>query len=287
MKIALGTVQFGLDYGVANRKGQPRLEEISNILDKARASGIEMLDTAAAYGTSEETLGIIGVDNFAIVSKIPPAQSSIQITKSYIQKHLKQSLDYLRLDSLYGYLFHRPLELLSTEGEALYKQLLSLKHQGLIKKIGVSIYAPEDLEQLVPFFDFDLVQAPMNIVDRRMLDSGWLLKLSKKNVEIHIRSAFLQGLLLMATDERPEYFKPWSSIFYDFDSWLKENNYSALEAAVGFLNGIDEIDKIVIGVDSTKQLSEIISVSQSKIYKVPDSFKSDAVELINPALWKI
>lgn len=287
MKIALGTVQFGLDYGVSNTKGQPSLEKISDILDKASANGIETLDTAAAYGDSEKILGAIGVGKFAVVSKIPPSHSNIQITQSYIRKHLKQSLEDLRLDRLYGYLFHRPLELLSEDGEALYKELMDLKCQGLISKIGVSIYGPEDLEQLAPYFDFDLVQAPMNIIDRRMLDSGWLAELSKNDVEIHIRSAFLQGLLLMPTDERPDYFKPWSEIFDNFESWLQENNYSALEATIGFLNGIDEIDKIVVGVDSMTQLSEIISISQSKIYKIPDSFKCDAINLINPALWEI
>ena len=287
MKIALGTVQFGLDYGISNIKGQPSLEKISDILDTASASGIETLDTAAAYGNSEKILGAIGVGNFSVVSKIPPNQSNIQITQSYIRKHLKQSLEDLRLDRLYGYLFHRPLELLSENGEALYKELMDLKYQGLINKIGVSIYGPEDLEQLAPYFDFDLVQAPLNIIDGRMLDSGWLAELSKKDVEIHIRSAFLQGLLFMSTDERPDYFKPWSEIFDDFESWLQENNYSALEATIGFLNGIDEVDKIVVGVESMKQLSEIISISQSKIYKVPDSFKSDEIKLINPALWEI
>lgn len=287
MKIALGTVQFGLDYGVANIKGQPSMLDVSDILNKASASGIETLDTAAAYGNSEKILGTIGVSNFSVVSKIPPNQSNIQITKSYIRKHLKQSLKDLRLDRLYGYIFHRPLELLNSGGEALYNELMNLKYQGIINKIGVSIYGPEDLEQLVPYFDFDLVQAPMNIIDRRMLDSGWLAKLSKKDVEIHIRSAFLQGLLLMSTDERPDYFKPWSELFDSFEGWLRENNYTALEAAIGFLNGIDEVDKIVVGVDSMRQLSEIISISQSKIYKVPDSFKSDEIKLINPSLWKI
>ena len=176
MKIALGTVQFGLEYGVANTKGRVPEETAQDILSLARELGVDTLDTAAAYGTSEEVLGRTGVDAFKVISKVPPGTEHIEKPANWVKRCIDQSLSNLRCDSLYGLLLHRPLDLLQSNGRELYDALVDIKRQGLAKKIGISVYGPDDLDKLATF-DFDLVQAPMNILDRRLKNSGWLVSL--------------------------------------------------------------------------------------------------------------
>lgn len=284
MKIALGTAAFGLNYGVANKSGRVPNTNVKEILETARSLGIDVLDTAAAYGCSEEVLGNNGVDKLKIITKLPLNTDSNPELSSWVNLCVNQSLENLKVDSLYGLLLHRPLELLTSNGQALYHALVDLKKQGLVQKIGISVYGPEDLAQLANF-EFDLVQAPMNILDQRIKDSGWLAQMKANGVEVHIRSVFLQGLLLMADEQRPDYFKPWRSLLSTYHAWIQEQGLTPLQACLGFLNGHTEIDKIVVGVNTSQQLQEIISASTTQIPPVPVSIKAADQKLINPAKW--
>lgn len=286
MKIALGTVQFGLEYGVANTKGRVPEETAQEILGLARELGVDTLDTAAAYGTSEEVLGRTGVDAFKVISKVPPGTEHLEKPANWVKRCIDQSLSNLRCDSLYGLLLHRPLDLLQSNGRELYDALVDIKRQGLAEKIGISVYGPDDLEKLAAF-DFDLVQAPMNILDRRLKNSGWLEKLSKQGTEVHIRSAFLQGLLLMPAAQRPEYFKPWRSLFTEYDAWVAVQQLTPLQACLGYLNGHPEINKIVVGVDTPEQLREIVSAAKTPTPTLPDNIQTSDLNLINPGLWAL
>ena len=287
MKIALGTVQFGMKYGVANTGSRVGSAEVQEILGAARAAGIDTLDTAAAYGNSEQVLGQIGVDSFNIVSKVPPQTENTAGSSDWILRSVEQSLINLKTDCLYGLLLHRPLELLHANGGEMYKTLLSLKEQGLVEKIGASIYGPSDLDKLAENFDFDIVQAPMNILDRRLESTGWLNKLSNCGTEIHIRSAFLQGLLLMPLDQRPDYFKPWQALLADFDAWVEGNNCSPIQACLSYLNQYPEITRIVVGVETEEQLWGVISAMNSPMAFVPENLQTNDLNLINPACWKL
>jgi len=287
MKIALGTVQFGLEYGVANTSGRVSSAEAKEILNAARLAGIDTLDTAAAYGNSEQVLGDSGIDSFKLISKVPLRPESKESPFDWVLKSVERSLINLQTDSLYGLLLHRPMELLHSSGGELYEALLGLKKQGLVEKIGASVYGPEDLDELANDFAFDIVQAPMSILDRRLESSGWLGKLSERGTEIHIRSAFLQGLLLMPSDQRPDYFKPWKALLADFDAWIEEQNLSPLQACLGYLNQYPEIARIVVGVETAKQLQEIISAVDSSLAPVPETLQTNDLNLINPAFWKL
>lgn len=285
MKIALGTVQFGLAYGVANTTGRVPENTTHDILRLARELHLDTLDTAAAYGTSEEVLGRAGIDAFNVISKVPPGAEHTEKPASWLNRCIDQSLSNLRSDSLYGLLLHRPLDLLRPNGGALYEALVNIKRQGLAGKIGISVYGPDDLDKLADF-DFDLVQAPMNILDRRLKSSGWLEKLSKQGTEVHIRSAFLQGLLLMPAAQRPEYFKPWRKLLSEYDTWVSRQQISPLQACLGYLNGHSEINKIVVGVDTPEQLRDIVSAANARTPPVPESIQTLDPNLINPGLWK-
>ena len=287
MKFGLGTVQFGTNYGIANSRGQVPLEEARAILGHAFRNGINTLDTAAAYGESEERLGEIGVADWQIVSKLPPVNPHCYDILQSVETTVAGSLQRLNVRSLYGLLLHRPLQLLEQYGDRLYFALQEVKHRGLARKIGISIYDPLELEVLSKRYHFDIVQAPLNPVDRRLIDSGWMFRLFEENTELHVRSIFLQGLLLMGADQRPVKFARWSSIWDRWDGWLKAENISSVEACVSFALSFEEISKVIIGVDSLRQLGEILEAAQRTIPHYPDGFKSCDQDLVNPAKWNI
>ena len=197
-KLALGTVQFGLDYGIANDTGQVQAAQMKTILEMADNAGIHLLDTAAAYGDGELRLGQCGVNQFKVISKLPAYISTQASPSEWVIKHVQASLTQLQCDHLYAYLLHRPADLLGEYGCELFDTLMHLKQQRLIEHIGVSIYSPDALDQLFDRYPLGVVQAPLNIFDRRFLYSGWLQKLHEHGVEIHIRSAFLQRIVIDA-----------------------------------------------------------------------------------------
>lgn len=290
MKIALGTVQFGQKYGLSNEAGKVYELEVNRILKLAANSDIRLLDTAVAYGESEKVLGNIGVKFFDLVTKLPAVDligsGDVSSIDGWVREHVERSLNNLNVKSLYGLLLHRPADLLDVEGDRLYETLLKLKEENIVKKIGVSVYAPEELEVLMRYFDFDIVQAPMNIIDRRLDTSGWINRLKKSNVEIHIRSVFLQGLLLMRGENCPSYFKPWNDILDRYYQWLDQEGLTALEACLGYVLQFQDIDRVVVGVDKEIQLKDILdAVTTRKVVIPPSNISSEDERLILPSKW--
>ena len=211
--LSLGTAQFGLPYGVANQRGQISLDDARAILRCAESAGIDTLDTAIAYGDSEDRLGEIGVASWQVISKLPGIPEDCTDVATWVSHAVEASLCRLGISQLRVLLLHCPAQLLSEQGEVLYAALAQQKRNGLVKKIGVSIYEPDELNALCLNFDFDVVQAPFNIFDRRMIDSGWLVRLSQRGIEVHVRSVFLQGLLLQQPVDRPIKFQRWRSLW--------------------------------------------------------------------------
>lgn len=284
MKLALGTAQFGLPYGIANNAGKVSQSEVAKILTRACESGIDLLDTAITYGDSETSLGLAGVDGFNVVTKLPAdIDSNVDM---WAAKHLKASLNRLGVDAVYGLLLHRSEQLLGPYGQALAKTLLKLKAEGLVSKIGVSIYAPEELEAVMRICAIDLVQAPFNLIDQRLMTSGWLPRLHDADIEVHVRSAFLQGLLLMPRHHVPEKFLPWSALFDRWYLWLDDGQSTAVQACLAFVNH-PMIDRVVVGIDSLVQLNEILhAITFSPLVKLPDLACNDT-NLINPSNWSL
>jgi len=284
-KLALGTAQFGLEYGVANESGRTNQEEVKAILQLARSNGVFSIDTAIAYGDSEEQLGTGGTTGFNVVSKLPAIPENCVDIKSWVRAQVLGSLSRLNTDCLHGVLLHRPEQLRSLGGSVLYESLEELKKEGLVKKIGISVYSPNELELLIPSFKFDLVQAPLNLIDQRMHISGWLGRLKCDGIEVHTRSAFLQGLLLMPPNTVPEYFSHWKNIFTKWHGWLAENNASAIEACLSYLFSIKDIDHVIVGTENFQQFAQVADVIRNgKSSRFPDIQCNDE-KLINPALW--
>lgn len=285
-RIALGTVQFGLSYGIANSSGKVPDAEAARILDDAARLGIDTLDTAIAYGDSESVLGAAGVSRFRIVTKLPAVPDNCIDIEHWAREHMRQSLQRLRVDSVDAVLLHRPDQLLMSGGEQLYGALQNLKSSGLTRNIGVSIYAAQELDLLCRHFDLDLVQAPFNILDSRLLLSGWLDMLHQRGIELHTRSVFLQGLLLMPTDVRPAAFQRWQPIWSEWDRWLKEVGLTPLQACLRYILSFKKIDRVVVGIDNIEQLRQIVSVSDTDLPSLPCWPGNMDADLLNPANWK-
>lgn len=284
-RLALGTVQFGLPYGIANQSGQVSRSEAKNMLQIAAKKGIDTLDTAIAYGESETCLREVGTQKFKLVTKLPAVPDGRGDINCWVHEQVAASFSRLGVDSVYGLLLHRPDQLLKTEGQLLFNALRELKETGLVQKIGVSIYTPDELDALIPRYRFDLVQAPFNLVDRRLHTSGWLKRLNDENIEIHTRSAFLQGLLLMPQDAIPKKFAAWSDLWNKWHDWLSHHSGSAVQACLAFPLSFPEINRVVVGADSVSQLEQIITAATSVApVDLPD-LRCEDENLINPAHW--
>lgn len=287
MKLALGTVQFGLDYGIANKHGQVPYDEAASILSKARDVGLDMLDTAMGYGNSEQRLGELNVEDWNVVSKMSTIPDGCSNIIKWVNESVSDSLGRLNVKSLYALLLHRPQQLLEKDGVKLFNALQKVKKSGLVKNIGISIYEPVELDNICSRFDIDIVQAPFNIFDDRLINSGWMKRLKELNIELHVRSVFLQGLLLMKPSERPEKFNRWNLHWNDYDAWLKENKLEPIQACLRYALSFNEIDKVIVGVDTLSQLEEVIAASNGMIPNATNRLRSDDVDLINPARWNL
>jgi len=284
-KLDLGTVQFGLAYGVSNQScAAVALPEAAAILDEARELGVDTIDTAVSYGESETVLGCLGTEGFDVVTKLPGLPSACADLHSWVQEQLQASMARLSATRLYGLLLHRPADLLGPQGDELYYALLSMRERGLIAKVGISIYDPAELDELCARYDFDLVQAPFNILDTRLVDSGWADRLEERGTELHLRSAFLQGLLLMPPDKRPQRFARFAPVWACWDDWLRACGLTQLEACLRAALKCTQASKVVVGVDSREHLLEISAATDGALPSRPawPPFDSD---LINPSAW--
>lgn len=283
-KLALGTAQFGMNYGIANRNGRPPFVEIERILDAASAAGVTMLDTAIAYGDSEELLGAVGVEGWDVVTKVP---AGVNYRTTTLKELVEASLERLRLPRLYGLLLHDQEALLGPDRDYFLAELSALKEEGLAGKVGISIYGPERLGDLLDAGPLDLIQGPLNLFDQRMLESGWLEQLQLRNVEFHARSVFLQGLLLTPLKMVPRAFAPFLQELKYLWQWRSESRVTALSSCLGFVLGNSQVDKTVVGVDSVGQMNEILDSLQEIGAVDVSSLSSDKLALIDPRRWGV
>jgi aryl-alcohol dehydrogenase-like predicted oxidoreductase len=284
--LALGTVQFGMRYGVARQDRRVTQAEAAAIIQRARAAGIDCLDTAVAYGDSESRLGEIGVDGWNVTTKLPPLPERVASLTEWVRDHVEGSLRRLRIPHLDALLLHRALDAVGTHGKAYLRSLNSLKEAGIVRAIGISIYGPDELAATWSSWRPDIVQAPLNVLDRRLETSGWLAKLARNDVRVHTRSVFLQGLLLMPADRRPERLRKWDPILDQWIAWCRERNIEPVEAALAVAMTQPEVERVVVGVDSVGHLERIVSASVRTVPIAPVDLASDVLELIDPSKWR-
>ena len=273
-KLVLGTVQFGLQYGV-NSAGRPTQEAVKGILNEATKGGITTLDTSSAYGNSEEVLGesIATPEQFKIVSKYPKGETPVG-------EMFNSSLMRLKVDKLYGYLLHH-FEVYKNNPKV-WDEFVALKESGRVQKIGFSLYTPEELEFILNNDSpFDLIQVPFNIFDKKFLP--YMKELHEKGVEIHVRSTFLQGLFFKDRNALPEKLLPMKKYLLQLDDFSKKTGLSISEIALNYNLQNPYIDGVLIGVDNVEQLQ--MNLNSVKNTPIDIEIEVKEQELLNPVNW--
>lgn len=286
MKLALGTVQFGLDYGAFGDNARPGIDMVTATLDRARAAGVECLDTAAAYGDSEAVLGQVGAtQDFAIVTKVPKLNSGIA-SEAAIRQIIAESLIRLKADQICGLMAHSADDLLGPNGEMLWSVMIAAQNAGQVERIGVSVYSPEQADAIIARFPIGIIQLPFNVFDQRALQSGLFTRLQQRGIEVHVRSVFLQGLLLSELNDLPAGLAFAAPLLLEFQNQCRNTGCSFLAAALAFVRHQAEVDKILVGVRNVSELEGILTAWQSDP-ALPDFSRlaSDDLNLINPANW--
>jgi aryl-alcohol dehydrogenase-like predicted oxidoreductase len=285
-KIILGTANFGQKYGVANDIGQLPMGTIASILQMAKTSNIKLIDTASGYGEAESILGIHGGKDFQYISKIGHLKNTS--SEGEIINCIEVACKRLNVNTLDTILLHRTDQILSSDGKAIVKNLDKVKAVGLVDNVGVSVYNTQELKQCFSIMDLDTVQLPFNVFNQRFADQELIGILKKKQIEVHARSVFLQGLLLQKTEEIKGYFYPWIGKIERWHDICREFNLSQYQLALTYALNQLWIDKIVIGVDSPLHLEQILNMNFKKINgETLRHLEVHDEELINPSLWKL
>lgn len=291
-KIVVGTAQLGLSYGIANKTGKVNFQTAKEIFLNSKANRVFHVDTAKLYDDSEKIIGDVLPDgNWKIITKTPVFnQSYIGANEvEILSSSLNDSLMRLNLKTIEGLMIHNCEDLFKSGGWKLFKEMQNLKKQGLVRKIGVSVYNEKNIRSVLEKFEIDIIQLPVNIFDQRLIHSGCLTFLKNKGVEVYARSIFLQGLLLMRTGEIPIYFEPIKEKIERFIKTSSDLSVNRLTLALGFVLNIKEIDHVVVGVDDLSHFNEIID-SLSAIPKIDinnyDYLSINDPMFVDPSEWK-
>lgn len=283
--LGLGTAQLGLPYGVSNRKGQPSEAEAAAILECALEGGIRTIDTALAYGDAEALLGRLlpGDADVRIVTKTAPSKGreAGAADPDEVKRSAHRSLERLRRDRLDALLVHHGSDLALPGGERLARCLTELRDAGLVRKLGVSIYDREELDVARSLLPLDVVQLPLNALDRRLLLDGTLAALAGEGVEVHVRSAFLQGLLLMDPEELPARLGAARAPLRRFRELGERHGLGPLEAALAAVRDLPGLGTILVGANSAAELAGCIAALDAP---VPAGFAAVDLAVDDPAV---
>jgi aryl-alcohol dehydrogenase-like predicted oxidoreductase len=285
MKLVIGSAQLGMNYGLFNAK-KINHNEFKKIEKLVLNSNINFIDTATSYGDSENIIGNSKLRNLNIITKIKlPNKKNIHI-KNWVVKEILKSLIKLKINKIYGVLVHNYKDLLGEYGKDYLLSLQELKKKKIIQKIGISVYNPKEIEKIWKFWKPDLIQVPLNPLDSRILDSGWVNVLKKSKVRIFARSVFLQGLLINE-DSSLRINRDHKIFLKKFKNWCYKNNISLLNGCIHFVKQFKKIDYLVVGFNNYNQLREIIGVFKKKQITIPKIFSTKEIDLIDPRKWNL
>ena len=296
MQLALGTVQFGMDYGIRDQK-QPSCDDALRMLDYATQNGINTIDTAAAYGMAEDIVGsflskkTIPRDNLFIISKVTPNildDIKPENYKKVINQQLCNTLVKLNTDYLDSYIFHSSRYAFNDE---MLSALHEIKQEGKIRHCGVSVYYPNEALKCLKSDYVDFMQLPFSIFDQRMYNEGIFdFAKDRTNFTIHSRSAFIQGLILMDENEIPPFLNRAKPLVKKIDKLCKDYNITKISLAINYIKQFDVISHLVFGVDNIEQLKEDIKIFDNHIpenilHNISKEFKNIETDIVMPSLW--
>ena len=289
-KIGLGTAQWGMQYGVSNQQGQTPLDEVHNILKVARNAGISLLDTASLYGNAEQALGKSNLSSFRVITKTPKFGKDL-VSRADVEclvLAFTESLQRLCLKSAYGLLMHDVNDIFAPNGSQLVDALELLKSQGLVSKIGVSVYSSSQIKKALDCCNPDIIQLPINVLDQRLIQDGTIAYLSSLGIEVHARSVFLQGLLLMKiNDKMPKYFEPWIPLLSKWHRFCSDQLISPLHAALGYVCGLKDVSYALVGVQNQNQFKEILDDLTTLDFSSFEQFACNDPKVLDPSMWSL
>jgi aryl-alcohol dehydrogenase-like predicted oxidoreductase len=291
-KICLGSAQFGFSYGITNSAGKVLDDEVISLLAKAALSGISLLDTAQAYGDSEEVLGrSLSVNHgFSLITKLSaqPQDSFSEASVAQWEQAFQGSCRRLGLGQLDGFLLHSPDDLRKPGSEYLHQWLISLRDRGLVRRLGMSIYAKEDLVDIDTNL-LDLVQLPLSIYDQRLIVDGTVDQLKALGCAIHVRSVYLQGLLITPADAWPGWVSELArQHHFAFEQFALERSCSLLDLALGFVRALEGLEAVVIGLCNRAELDALLQAWERPIPLAKGeghSWASPDIPILDPRYW--
>lgn len=287
-KLILGTVQLGIDYGINNQKGKPSLEDSFKILHTAYDKGIRILDSAEAYGNAQEVIGHFHREtnkHFKIITKLAANQDFSNLNLS---EKIRLNCRSLGIASLDTYMFHNYKSF--KENKHLYESFIEAKEERLIEKIGISLHSNQEIMDILENYPvFSVIQLPFNVLDNHTKRSDVLQKAQEKGVEIHTRSAFLQGLLFMNVAQLPLKLKPLKPYLEVVQKIREEQQITMAEMALQYAMSKEYIDQVLIGVDSLAQLEANLRIVdqpyKKEVIAQLDEINVSEEALLNPANW--
>ncbi len=281
-KIAIGTTQFGMKYGIANKNGQVKKDEVSQILDFAQRQGINTIDTAKVYGSSEETIGNYINDYhdtyWEIITKVNKEGEDIEA-------QIDDSIDKLNT-APYAVLAHSASDYLDP---VFCKELHQLKNTKEIQKIGVSVYTIKEIKKVLSIKPPDIIQCPLNILDNKLYRKNILDEIKGHGIDIHIRSVFLQGLFYLSKEDIKISFPDALRTLEQLRSISQNAGITLSELSLLWVSSLDQVDKVIIGVENVDQLKAHIKTLNKEvdhiIFEESLSINYENESILNPSLW--
>lgn len=281
-KLILGTAQLGMKYGINNQTGKPSMDSVMEILSCAAGHGIDTLDTAAGYGDAEKVIARFHQENdaFKIIAKFASGEGFS------IKKECERVTQLLSISYLECFMHHRWSDV---KDELLMRSLIDLKKARQIKKLGVSVYNNDQLEEAASMDWIDVIQVPFNLLDNISQRGACLRKAKENGKEIHCRSVFLQGLFFMNIELLPEKLKPLSIYLTQLNTIAVKADCSLGALALQYALKNKLIDRVVMGVEQKNQLENNFKMINENIdesvFKVIDSIKVKEINLLSPINW--
>ena len=292
MEYILGTAQFGLDYGISNSGGKINDEDLIKTLVCAKQYGVRYLDTANVYGDAENRIGEMSelTKEFGLITKAAHAKSEncVKDNIKLIKSELRKSLQKMKRSAVDVLLIHNMEDISGQDGKEIYRALKEIKASGLAKKIGVSVYTVEEADEVSTNYALDVLQFPISAFDQTFDRSGILKDLKERGIELHARSIFLQGLLLMDLTDLHSYFDPIKPLIARYTELLKSVGLNVLDGALNYVKQVKEIDAVVFGVQDKVELVGTLQSLESPLTSIDyEEFAVSDPNMINPSMWKI
>jgi aryl-alcohol dehydrogenase-like predicted oxidoreductase len=285
-KLCFGTANFVKNYGINKSEGYNQ-KKIKIILNLLKQNKIKYIDTAINYKNVERKIGKFNLNFFEIYTKIPEIPKKIKNIDLWIHNQITLSLKKTNKFFFEGVFLHNPEDLLKNKKKQIFDTLETLKKQKKIKKIGISVYDLKTLKRIIKEFKIDIIQIPYNLFDRGQKKKELLNILKKNKIEIHARSIFLQGVLLMDSNKLPQRLKKWKNKFIQLENWCMKNKVSKIQACLNAVLEDKIFNKVLISVENEKQLFQLLNAINKRNKKnYPKNLQTNEKKLIDPRLWK-